>query len=62
MRPPTQLPVRPTGASRRRAAVPLALRRRRRSHGGPLVFGALFLAAFIGVAFLVGWLVGRMLI
>ena len=49
-------------ALRRRPKVPFTMRRRRRSHGGPLVVASAFLAVFIGVAFAIGWLVGRMLL
>lgn len=49
-------------ALRRRRTVPFTMRRRQRSQGGPLVVALAFLAGFIGVAFTIGWLVGRMLL
>lgn len=49
-------------ALRRRPAVPFTMRRRQRSRSGPLVVASAFLAGFIGVAFAIGWLVGRMLL
>jgi len=49
-------------ALRRRPKVPFTMRRRQRSQGGPLVVASAFLAGFIGVAFAIGWLVGRMLL
>ena len=49
-------------ALRRRPKVPFTMRRRQRSQGGPLVVASAFLAGFIGVAFTIGWLVGRMLL
>ena len=59
-------PPGPTAAARsalrRRRTASFTLRRRRRSRGGPLVVASAFLAGFIGVAFAIGWLVGRMLL
>lgn len=49
-------------SSRRRAARPFAMRRRQRSRGGPLAFAVVLVAGFVGTAFAVGYLVGRMLL
>jgi hypothetical protein len=46
----------------RRPAAPFTMRRRRRSRGGPLVFALVLVAAFVGVAFAIGYVVGRMLL
>ena len=49
-------------ALRRRPAVPFTMRRRQRSRGGPLVFALVLVAGFVGAAFAVGYLVGRLLL
>lgn len=46
----------------RRPAVPITMRRRRRNRGGPLVFAIVVVVAFVATAFVVGYLVGRMLL
>lgn len=45
-----------------RPAVPFTARRRRPARGGPVVVGLVLLAAFVGAAFAVGYLVGSMLL
>jgi hypothetical protein len=52
---------RPRGRSRR-PIVPFTMRRRRRSRGGPLLFALIAVVAFVGIAFAIGYLVGRMLL
>ena len=48
--------------ARRAAVVPFTLRRRQRSRGGPIVVVLALIAGFVGVAFAIGYLVGRMLL
>ncbi len=63
--PESELAPRPETArarARRAAVVPFTMRRRQRSRGGPLVVVLALLAGFVGAAFAIGYLVGRMLL
>lgn len=60
-----QLGPRPETArarARRAAAVPFTMRRRQRSHGGAVVLALALLAGFAVSTFVIGYLVGRMLL